>query len=113
LAWGLVVAAAIAYPAALLAEGGARFPNASDCVHARSGSGSVLVVFGHAASYGDALRLRSHVAALGTSPVQLAQDGCGRIRVSVAAASSAEGEEIVRRARAAGLSATLEAGPST
>ena len=34
LAWGLVVAAAIAYPAALLAEGGARFPNASDCVHA-------------------------------------------------------------------------------
>ena len=112
LAWGLVVVAAIAYPATLLAEGGARFPNASDCVRAPSGSGSVLVVFGHATSYGDALRLRSHAIALGTRPVQLAQDGCGRIRVSVAAASGTEGDEIVRRARAAGLSATLEAEPA-
>jgi hypothetical protein len=112
-AWGLVVAAAIAYPATLLAAGGARFPNASDCVHAPSGSGSVLVVFGHAASYDDALRLRSRAVALGTKPIRLAQDGCGRIRVSVAAASSAEGEETVRRARTAGLSAALEAEPST
>ena len=79
-AWGLVVAAAIAYPATLLAEGGARFPNASDCVHAPPRSGSVLVVFGHAASYDDALRLRSRAVALGTKPIRLAQDGCGRIR---------------------------------
>ena len=67
-AWGLVVAAAIAYPATLLAEGGARFPSASDCVHAPPRAGSVLVVFGHEASYGDALRLRSRAVALGSEP---------------------------------------------
>ena len=113
LAWGLVVAAAIAYPATLLADGGARFPSASDCVHAPPLSGSVLVVFGHAASYSDALRVRSRAVALGTETVQLAQDGCGRVLVSVAAASRTEGENIIRRARTAGLSATLEAEPST
>jgi 4-amino-4-deoxy-L-arabinose transferase-like glycosyltransferase len=112
-AWGLVVAAAIAYPATLLAEGGARFPSASDCVHAPPPSGSVLVVFGHAASYDDALRLRSRALALGTKPIRLAQDGCGRILVSLAAASSTQGEEIIRRARTAGLSAALEAESST
>ena len=97
--------AALALPAAASAD--------TFCVHAPSGSGSVLVVFGHAASYDDALRLRSRAVALGTKPIRLAQDGCGRIRVSVAAASSAEGEETVRRARTAGLSAALEAEPST
>lgn len=112
LAWGLVVVGAIAYPATLLAEGGARFPKASDCVHAPAGSGSVLVVFGHEPSYPAALRLRARAAAQGTSPVRVAQDGCGRVRVFVGAASKTDGEEIVRRAKAAGLPARLEAGPT-
>jgi hypothetical protein len=112
-AWGLVAAAAIAYPATLLAEGGARFPNASDCMHAPSGRGSVLVVFGHERSYPDALLLQSRAVAAGAGPVRSVQDGCGRVRVYVAATSMAEGEQVVQRVRAAGLSAKLETGPST
>jgi hypothetical protein len=62
LAWTVVAAAAIAYPATLLVEGGARFPKASDC-NQRG--------FVYATSYEAALRL-------GKEP---AQDGCGRVRV--------------------------------
>jgi hypothetical protein len=112
-AGGLVVAAAIAYPAVLLADGGARFPSASDCRHAPSGNGSVLVVFGHLSSYPEALRLQSRAIAAGAGPVRSVQDGCGRVRVYVAVTSMAEGEQIVQRVSAAGLSAKLEAGSST
>jgi hypothetical protein len=112
-AWGLVVAAAVAYPAVLLADGGARFPSASDCTHAPSGNGSVLVVFGHESSYPDALQLQSRAIAAGAGPVRSVQDGCGRVRVYVPATSMAEGEQIVQRVSAAGLSASLEAGSST
>ena len=113
IAWGLVAAAAIAYPAVLLAEGGARFPSASDCAHAPSGAGGVLVVFGHESSYPEALRLQSRAIAAGAGPVRSVQDGCGRVRVYVAATSMAEGEQIVQRVNTAGLSARLEAGSST
>src|SRR5207249_4833662 len=47
LAWAFVAAGTIAYPTTLLAEGGARFPSDADCIHAPSGNGMVLVVFGH------------------------------------------------------------------
>jgi hypothetical protein len=113
IAWGLVVAAAISYPAVLLADGGARFPSASDCAHAPSGNGGVLVVFGHESSYPEALRLQSRAIAAGAGSVRSAQDGCGRVRVYVAATSMSEGEQIVQRVNTAGLSARLEAGSST
>lgn len=111
-AWGLVAAVAIAYPATLLVEGGARFPSVSDCIRAPSGDGSVLVVFGHESSYPAAVQLESRAIAAGAGPVQSVEDGCGRVRVYVAAPSLADGEQIVHRMGAAGLTAKLEAGPS-
>jgi hypothetical protein len=62
-AWGAIVAATVAYPATLLAEGGARLPKASDCV--RPG-------FVYADSYPAALELGTKIS----------QDGCGRLRVA-------------------------------
>jgi hypothetical protein len=111
-AWALVAAGAIAYPATLLAEGGAKFPSDSDCIHAPVAGQSLLVVFGHTTSYAEANRLRARALALGAGPVRAEQDGCARVRVSVAAASATDGERIVRRARAAGIQARLEAPPS-
>jgi hypothetical protein len=63
LAWGAVVTAAVAYPATLLAEGGARFPKASDC----SQPGAL-----YADSYPEAQRLGGG---------KITQDECGRLRV--------------------------------
>jgi hypothetical protein len=110
-AWAMVAAAAaIAYPATLLAEGGARFPQASDCVTAPTEGGEVMVVFGHVDSYPDALQLRDRAVRAGTGPVRVAQDGCGKVRVFVGALPSiAAAQEVARRARAAGLSPSLEA----
>lgn len=68
LTWAAVASAAIAYPATLLAEGGARFPKTSDCIK----PGAI----GYADSYPAALRLGRG------RPVRIAQDGCGRLRVS-------------------------------
>ena len=112
LGWVLVATGTIVYPATLLAEGGARFPSDADCIQAPSGDRSVLVVFGHTSSYDEAVRLRARALALGPSAVETVQDGCGKVRVSVPATSRAAGEDLVRRARTAGLPAILEAMPS-
>jgi hypothetical protein len=109
-AWALVAAGAIAYPTTLLAAGGARFPSDADCSHAPAAGGSVLVVFGHPSSYAEATVLRVRALALGPA-VETVQDGCGKLRVSTAATSSARAQDLVRRARAAGLRASLEAVP--
>jgi hypothetical protein len=63
LAWAAVAVAAIAYPVTLLAEGGARFPKASECDQ----PGAQYV-----SSYPAALRLGGG---------KITQDGCGRLRV--------------------------------
>jgi hypothetical protein len=112
LAWTLVAAGAIAYPTTLLAEGGARFPKDADCINAPSGEGPVLVVLAHASSYGEAAQVRTRALALGRGAVETRQDGCGKLRVSIAATSKASGEDLVRRALVAGLHASLEAVPS-
>jgi len=111
-AWASVVVGTIAYPTTLLAEGGARFPSDADCIHAPSpADATVLVVFGHPSSYSDAALLGTRGRALGPGAVETVQDGCGKLRVSTAATPRAQGEDLVRRARAAGIPATLEAVP--
>jgi hypothetical protein len=113
LAWALVAVGTIAYPTTLLAEGGARFPSDADCMHAPSaGDATVLVVFGHPSSYGEAALLGTRARAVGPGAVETVQDGCGKLRVSTVATATAQGEELVRRARAAGIPATLEAVPA-
>jgi hypothetical protein len=112
-AWALVAVGTIAYPTTLLAEGGARFPSDADCRHAPSaGDATVLVVFGHPSSYGEAALLGTRARAVGPGAVETVQDGCGKLRVSTAATARAQGEDLVRRARAAGISASLEAVPA-
>jgi hypothetical protein len=106
-AGGLIAAAAIAYPAVLLAGGGARFPRASDCVVKPSDAGNVDVVFGHVESYADALRVRDRAATAGLPDVAMQQDGCGKLRVFVARPANAA--NVLQRARAVGLKPTLEA----
>jgi hypothetical protein len=63
LAWGAVAIAAVAYPVTLLAEGGARFPKASDC------------------NQPGALYADSYPAAQRLGGGKMTQDGCGRVRV--------------------------------
>jgi hypothetical protein len=111
--WALVAVGTVAYPTTLLAEGGARFPSAADCIHApASEDATVLVVFGHPSSYGEAAPLGTRARALSPGAVETVQDGCGKLRVSTPATAREQGEKLVRRAHAAGVPATLEAVPA-
>jgi hypothetical protein len=112
LAWGLVAAATVTYPSILLADGGARFPSVSDCSKRPIAGEGALVVFGHVGTYREARQLAARAVAVGASSVETAQDGCGRVRVFEAIESHSEREKVMRRVKAAGLSAKLEAGKS-
>lgn len=65
----LVAAGAVIYPATLLADNGARFPKASDCVLAPARRTKVLVVFGHVPSYQQRLLVQKTLAELGIERV--------------------------------------------
>ena len=112
-AWTLVAAATITYPVFLLADGGARFPSDGDCSHGPIAGESALIVFGHVGSYSEARKLAARAIAVGANSVETAQDGCGRVRVFEVTESRSESEKLLSRAKAAGLSVKLEAGPST
>ena len=106
-----IVAIAIAtYPAITLAGGVPRFPGHADCVVAPIDGEKVRVVFGYAEMYPDANALRDRVLDLGFEGVAVAQDGCGRLRVSLDGVPSLEvANEVAVEARQAGLSPAVEA----
>jgi hypothetical protein len=118
-AWAIVVAAALVYPVSMLAGisgstlpgGMPHFPSVSDCTPPPAPGERVRIVVGYADSYPEADRVRARASASGLDGVQVAQDGCGRLRVflgdfrNIAAADLA-----MSRARAAGLEPSLEAG---
>jgi hypothetical protein len=108
----IVVAALVVYPAVTLAKGGPSFPSRGDCVLAPVKGQNVRVVFGYRDTYPEAIVLRDRSLELGFQGTEAAQDGCGRVRVSVDGVPSiAVGEEVVREARTVGLAPTLELDP--
>jgi hypothetical protein len=118
LPWAIVVAAALAYPGSMvvgysglrLPGGPPPFPSADDCVQSPAEGSRVRVVFGYESSYPSALALRARAVNAGFQAVDVAQDGCGRLRVYLDDLPSvAVGRAHVSDAEAAGLDATVEA----
>ncbi|MBM2823004.1 MAG: hypothetical protein HW413_1750 [Thermoleophilia bacterium] len=108
----IVAAALVVYPAVILADGGPRFPGTGDCVRAPVEGEKVRVVFGYRDTYPEAIVLRDRSLEVGFQGTEAAQDGCGRVRVSVDGIPSiAVGEAIVMEARTVGLVPTLELDP--
>ena len=106
----VVVAAALAYPLAVLAFSGApEFPSRDDCVVSVTGEGEYEVVFGYLDSRREAVELQAQALAVGFSGTEIEDDGCGRVRVSVDDVPSREvGDEVIRQARTVDLEPTLE-----
>jgi len=102
----ILVAAVVVYPVTVVAGGTTRFPGLVDCGPAAS-SNPPIVVFGHEQSYARAGELSKRVARIGIS-VHVASDGCGELRVFDQPGSLQAARHLVRRARDAGLSATIE-----
>lgn len=117
LAWLLVAAALVGYPAsALTGYAGFRlpgglptFPSADECAEPPVEGAPVRLVLGYRESYAEAETLRARAARAGFAGAEIAQDGCGRLRVSLDRLPSlADGRSALARAREAGFSARLE-----
>lgn len=113
LAFGLVLVAAVAYPARIVAGGLPTFPGTWDCeTPVRQGS-PALVVLGDVESYPEALDVarRAREADLG-DPV-FAQNGCGGLRVRLPETQTVDGAtRVAARAREAGFDARIEGLPA-
>ena len=108
----VIAMAVVAYPAITVAGGVPAFPNPEDCMRAPVEGQPARVVFGYADTYPEAIVLRDRALDLGFEGTEAAQDGCGRLRVSVDGVQSiAIGEELVSEARAVDLDPTLELDP--
>lgn len=117
LPWTIVLAALFVYPASMavgysgfrLPGGVPPFPSRTDCERAPRAGDRVRVVFGYERSYAEANGLRNRARASGFEGADVARDGCGRLRVFVIGIPAiVAGQEMVQRARAAGLEPTLE-----
>ena len=115
LVWGAVLAAIAVYPASMLVGysglrlpgGSPPFPTRDECMQAPVDGEPVRVVVGYTDSYPRANALRERAQELGA--VEVARDGCGRLRVFVDGLPSlAAGEQLAARAVAAGFEPTLE-----
>ncbi len=108
--WAIVFAAVLAYPLAVLAPGGARFPSRSECIHpARRDDGNLEAVFGRFASQTAADPELARVLRLGFKGSRVEPDGCGYVKVVVHGIPTvAVGRGLVAEARGVGLHPTLE-----
>jgi hypothetical protein len=120
LSWGLVLAALLVYPGSMLVgyssfrlPGGAPpFPARSDCEQPVVAGEPARVVVGYADSYSAASDIADRARAAGLEEAQIAQDGCGRLRVFVDdVASVSEAEALASEPGVAELEPTLERDP--
>jgi hypothetical protein len=117
--WAVVAVGLLSHPGAMLVgfsksglPGGApAFPSAEDCVRDPVPDRNVRVVIGYASSYPSAYAIRRRAVAAGMEGVEVARDGCGRLRVYVDDVLRGEAERRIALARAADLDPTLEAVP--
>jgi hypothetical protein len=116
MAWAIVLVGVLSHPGAMLVgysgsglPGGLpSFPESGSCTSAPAAGANVRVVLGYAGSYPEAHAMRRRVRAAGVDGVEMAQDGCGRVRVFVDVGSAADSEALVAAVRSANLEPTLE-----
>ncbi len=120
-AWAIVLLGALSHPGAMLVgysgsglPGGApRFPTTADCVAPPTPGENVRVVVGYADSYPEANALRARATAAGLKGTELAQDGCGRLRVFVDDVAAAAASRLIAAADVAQLDPSLESDPDS
>lgn len=116
-AWVIVLVGVLSHPGSMLVgysgsglPGGLpSFPGPASCASGPAAGENVRVVVGYADSYPEANALRGRAVAAGLAQTEVAQDGCGRLRVFVDDIPSvAASERLISDARSASLEPTLE-----
>lgn len=109
--WLVVLAAALAYPLAVLAAGGPSFPTRDDCGRPAVDGAEVVAVFGRFDTVAEADGLRERAVAAGLTGTVVERDACGNVVVVQHDIASLEaGAEFAEEAASVGLEVTLERG---
>ena len=119
LAWAILGVALVVYPASMLVgysglalPGGApRFPGPDECVKPVMDGSTVRVVLGYEETYAEANALRSRALDADLGAADVAQDGCGRLRVFLDDIPTANADRTVSAAEAADFDPSLENDP--
>ncbi len=117
--WAIVGVGLLSHPGAMLVgysgsglPGGAPlFISSDDCVAEPAPDRNVRVVVGYADSYTEARAMRRRAVSAGLADVDVAKDGCGRLRVFLDDIASADASRTLSVARDAELEPTLELDP--
>jgi hypothetical protein len=107
--WAILLVSALAYPLALTAANGPRFPSPAECIHPARSEGKIQAVFGRFSSYAHAAPVLKHALALGFKGTQIESDGCGFLKVVVHGIPTLQvGRDFVAEARGEGFNPRLE-----
>jgi hypothetical protein len=112
LPWAILLIAALAYPLAVAADGGTRFPHRAECRHtAKSEGGQLEAVFGRFVSTTAAEPVLQHALEVGFKGTRIESDGCGLLKVALPGIPTlGVGQDFVAEARRAGFNPHLELG---
>jgi hypothetical protein len=107
--WLVVLAAALAYPLAVLAGGWPSFPTRDDCGRPAVDGAEIDAVFGRFDTLEEGNELRDRAVALGLTGTVVERDACGNVLVVQHGIPTLEvGEEFAEEAASVGLEVTLQ-----
>jgi hypothetical protein len=107
--FALVLAAALAYPVAVVSGGLPRFPSRSECVDRATKDADIEAVFGRFDRRSEAALKLRRVLGLGFKSSQIERDACGRLKVVLHGIPTlAVGRDFVAEAHRVDIDVTLE-----
>jgi hypothetical protein len=111
LPWAILLISALAYPLAVAADGGARFPQRAECRHPAKTEGNLEAVFGRFRSRTRAAPVLRHALEVGFKGTRIESDGCGLLKVTLPGIPTLRvGHEFITEARGVGFNPRLEHG---
>jgi hypothetical protein len=111
LPWAIVLVSAFAYPLAVAADGGTRFPHRAECRHAAKTDGNLEAVFGRFVSATGAEPVLRHALEVGFEGTRIESDGCGLLKVTLPGIPTLQvGQDFIAQARRVGFNPHLEQG---
>lgn len=106
-----MLVAALAYPIAVVAGGGPRFPTRAECVRPAKTDDNLEAVFGRFASRTRAEQVLRRVLQVGFEGTEIESDGCGRLKVTLHGIPTLQvGRDFVAEAQRVGFHPRLEQG---
>jgi hypothetical protein len=111
LPWAILLISALAYPLAVAADGGTRFPNRGECRHPAKADGNLEAVFGRFFSTTGAAPVLRRALEVGFKGTRIESDGCGLLKVTLPGIPTLRvGQDFIREARSVGFNPELEQG---